>query len=688
MAALAASLGCAHGAMSYPESRRVDAAEELHGVRVADPYRWLEDGKSQEVRAWMAAQDQLARQELVELPRREELKARLAALSYLESRGVPVSRGGRLFFARRAAGAEKAVVLVSEGGQERALLDPFAFAADGTATLGTWVPNHQGTLVAYALHLNNSDEAVLRLREVATGKDLDDRIEGANYAEPSWTPEGDGFYYVWLPTDKSITEADRPGRQEVRFHKLGAPAAQDTVVREAIGDARESYGPRLSKDGRWLLNDVQHGWTANDVWLRDARTPGAPWVQVVAGRASHYDAAVYRDRLYLRTDEGAPRGRVLVADCAHPERAGWKELIPEHPTDALDFVNVVGGKLALHYLHDVTTRLEVRGLDGTLVREEKLPGLGTASGLLGDEDQDEAYYQFTSLFVPTQTFRTSIATGRTEPHFAVSAPVEPARYLLEQRFFASKDGTRIPLFVARKQGTPQDGTARALLTGYGGFNVSNQPTFSPRAVAWMDQGGVWALANLRGGGEYGEEWHRAGMLERKQNVFDDFTAAAQHLFALRFTKSSLLAIEGGSNGGLLVGAAETQHPELFGAVICGVPLLDMIRYDRSGAGRTWVSEYGSAEDSNQFKSLYAYSPYHHVTDGTRYPPTLFLSSDSDDRVDPMHARKMAAVLQTATTGGPVLLRIEQHAGHGGADLVKAQVEESADALAFALEYLR
>jgi prolyl oligopeptidase len=604
---------------------------------------------------------------------------------------APVHRGDRLFYARRHATKEKSVVYFkpAAGGEEKVLFDPNTWSKDGSTSLGVWVPSWDGKRVAYGVKANNSDEAVLHVIDVDSLSDFKvDLIEGAKYADPSWTPDGSGFYYTWLPTDPKIPASERPGFAEVRFHRLGQDPKSDRVVHEKLGDATRFINAGLSKDGRWLLLSISNGWTSNDLLLRDLKTDdNAPWVPVAVGKTAHYGASVFHDRLYIQTDEGAPRGRIFVADAADPRREHWKEIVPQHTSDVLQSSSVVGGKLGVQYLHDVTSRLEVRDLDGKLVREQKLPGLGTASDWFGDEDQDDAYWTFTSFLVPTEIHRTSISTGETALYFRLAAPVDPSKYELEQLFFPSKDGTRIPVFVLHKKGLKKDGNSPLLLGGYGGFLVSEAPAFKAGAFAWLEQGGVYALANLRGGGEYGEEWHQAGMLLKKQNVFDDFIGAAEFLIKEGFTTRERLAIIGGSNGGLLVGAALTQRPDLFRAVICAVPLLDMVRYQKFGSGKTWTSEYGSIDDPAQFKALYAYSPYHQVKPGTRYPATVLASADSDDRVDPMHARKMAAALQNASTGGPVLLRIERHAGHGGADLIKAAIEQTADEYAFALEQL-
>ncbi|XXT39161.1 prolyl oligopeptidase family serine peptidase [Sorangium sp. So ce513] len=661
----------------------------LHGVEITDPYRWLEDGDSPEVKEWMKSQDAFTRAELSRLPERDAIAARLKQLFYIDAVSAPRHRKGRYFFTRRHATKEKSIVYWKEGkgGEERALLDPNTWSDDGSVSLGGWDVSWDGKNVAYKVQKNNSDEATLHVMDVASGKRSEvDVIEGGKYAHASWTPSGDGFYYVWLPTDPSIPVADRPGYAEVRFHKLGQDPKKDRVVRGRTGDPRTFLDASLSKDGRFLILTVSHGWTSADVYFRDLRKPGGQDVDkpLAVGRDAHYGVAVYKDRFYVHTDEGAPHYRLFEVDPDRPERAAWKEIVPERPDATLDSVSIVGGHLALSYLKDASSRVEVRSLDGKLVREVPLPGIGTVGGPSGLPDEDEAYFSFESFTSPQEIYATSIKTGETSLYARIDVPVDPSPFTVEQTFFPSKDGTKISMFIVRRKDMKKDGSSRALLYGYGGFQISQTPSFTASMYPWLERGGVYAVANLRGGGEYGEAWHRDGMLLKKQNVFDDFIAAAEHLVREGYTRPERLVVQGGSNGGLLVGAALTQRPDLFGAVLCGVPLLDMVRYHLFGSGKTWISEYGSADDPEQFKALHAYSPYHRVKPGTRYPAVLLLSADSDDRVDPMHARKFAAALQAASAGGPVLLRIERNAGHGGADLIKAAVEKGADQISFAL----
>ena len=672
--------------ISYPASRTVDAKDVYHGVEVPDPYRWLEDVKSPEVQEWMKAQDALTRTRLAALSERTALAARFKELFYVDTISAPRHRKGRYFYTRRHANKEKAVVYWKEGkdGAEKVLFDPNGWSTDGSVGLGGWSVSWDGKRVAYQLKKNNSDEATLVVMDVATGQKSDvDTIEGAKYATASWTPSGDGFYYTWIPeVGGNVKVAERPGFAEVRFHKLGQDPKKDVTVHEKTGDATTFLGASLSKDGKWLVGSIRHGWAWNEIFYR--KPDDKAWRSLTAGLKAHVDVDVFKDRFYVVTDDGAPKSRAFVVDPSNPVRKAWKEIVPERKDASLESLSVIGGKLVLRYLRNASSLVEVRGLDGKLVRELALPGIGSVGGPSGLEDEDEAYYSFTSYTVPEEIHATSIATGKSTLYARVKVPVDPTPYTVEQAFYPSKDGTKVSVFIVRKKDFKKDGTARLLLYGYGGFNVNQTPAFTSSIYPWLERGGVYAVANLRGGGEYGEDWHKNGMLLKKQNVFDDYVAAAEYLIREKYTSPSKLVIRGGSNGGLLVGAALTQRPDLFRVVLCGVPLLDMVRYHLFGSGKTWVGEYGSSENAEQFKALLAYSPYQKVKKGTKYPSILLLSSDSDDRVDPLHARKMAASLQSATAGGPVLLRIERNAGHGGADLVKASVEARADEYAFAL----
>jgi prolyl oligopeptidase len=677
--------------LPYPDARRDGQEDDLHGARVPDPYRWLEDARSPDVAAWVGAEDRLARDYLGKLPGRDALAARFKELFYIESVTSPRHYGGRWFFGRRDAGKEKFIVYWREGktGAEKVLLDPNQWSADGSASLGVWTVSWDGKRVAYTVKENNSDESTLYVIDVATGtKSEIDVIPGARYASPAWTASGDGFYYTWIPPKDTVPTADRPGYAEIRFHRLGADPKTDKTVHEKTGDAKTFLDVELSKNGRWLLVTTEHGWTRTDVEFMDLHSPKPTWKALVVGQDARYVIDVDHDRFFIRTNEGAPKYRVLVADPLQPDRARWKEIVPERHDATLETSGILGHHLLLSYLKDVVSQVELRDEDGKLVRALELPTLGAIGGFSGNADDDLAYYSFQSFTYPTEIFETSVKTGKTSSFYRLKVPVDPSKYAVEQLFATSKDKTRVPFFVVRAKDRPKDGKTPTILNGYGGFQVAETPYFSSSIYPWLEHGGIWAVANLRGGSEYGEDWHRHGMRHEKQNVFDDYIAVAEELVKQGFTKPEKLAALGGSNGGLLVGAAITQRPDLFRVALCGVPLLDMLRYHLFGSGKTWVEEYGSADDAEDFKALYAYSPYHHVTKGTRYPATLLLSADSDDRVDPLHARKFAAELQWASSGPPVLLRVEKHSGHGGADLVKANVERLADEYAFALDQMK
>ncbi len=678
---------------SYPPTRADAVVDTIHGVPVRDPYRWLEDEQSAEVQTWMRAQDELTRAELARLPGLEHLRARLRELFYYDAISAPAHRQGRFFYTRKHADREKAIVYWKQGedGAEQVLFDPNTWSVDGTKGLGGWWPSRDGRFVAYAVKENNSDETVTMVRDVAAGTDLPDVVAGTKYSGASWMPDSSGFYYTQVPpVGGDVTIAERPGFAAVKFHALGDDPSGDTVVYPPTRNPKTFLGVSISRDGHWLVVTIQHGWNYSDVFIRDARTPDSPWQTLVEGVHANFGVDVWQDRLYVRTDDGAPRYRVFRVDPGALDRADWAEIVPE--SDAtLTGVTIVGHHLACTYLRNAATEIDLRTLDGLFVRRVGLPPLGTSAGIYGNPDEDTGYFAYTSFTEPQVIYRTSIATGAVTEWARISLPVDTSTVRAEQVWYPSKDGTRISMFLLYKAGTERDGTNPTILYGYGGFNVNMTPSFAGSRAVWLERGGVYAIPNLRGGGEYGEQWHRDGMLLKKQHVFDDFMAAADYLVVEGWTSREHLAISGGSNGGLLVGAALTQRPDICKAVVCAVPLLDMLRYHLSGSGKTWIPEYGSADDPEQFAALHAYSPCRVAVDAgpCAYPAVLFDSADHDDRVDPLHARKLAAALQVnQSASAPILLRIERNAGHGGADMVKQMVEKVADQLAFLAHELR
>ncbi|NUO51458.1 MAG: S9 family peptidase, partial [Polyangiaceae bacterium] len=580
----------------YPPTRADALVETLHGAKVEDPYRWLEDVKSPEVRSWMDAQDGFARKKIDSLPLTKELEKRFDELLYIEQKGSPWRRGKRWFWFERGARQEKDVLYWKEGkkGERRVLLDPNTWSKDGTVSLGSFFVSPSGKLVAYQVNANSADEARLEFVDIGSGKKLDsDTIEGAKYTwDLGWSKDESSVYYTWVPEPGAVPTADRPGYAEIRSHKLGTDPKKDPTVHAKTGDPTTFTYATSSLDGRFLFYVVRHGWVSRDVWFLDQDKPGSKWQPLVVGKKANYFPFAYGGRMYVRTDEGAPNYRVFYVDPAKPAREAWTEIIPEHPKQAMDGVRLIGGRLVVSYLDDVKTRIEIRTTGGKLEREVALPGIGAAS-LSGHPDDDDAYMSFTSFTVPNEIYETSIKKGGLTLYTKVEVPFDKGPYVVEQIFATSKDGTRVPAFVVRRKDAPKDGSSPALLYGYGGYGVTVGPTFWGSVVPWWERGGTLVVANLRGGGEYGEAWHKAGMRLKKQNVIDDFHAVAEALIAGGYTKSDRLAIRGASNGGLLVSAAMTQRPDLYRAVLCGVPLTDMVRYHLVGAGKTWIEEFGT-----------------------------------------------------------------------------------------------
>ncbi len=676
-----------------PATRTENMVETIHGVEVRDPYRWLENGESAEVKAWTAEQNRRMRERLDAVPGRGWLEERLWRWQETGSLGAPEVRGkgktARLFHTRRAGKQNQPVLYVREGtgGKDRVLFDVNQLASDGTQSLDWWYPSEDGALLAYGVSSSGDENSTLRVRDVLTGHDREDTIPYTRACSLAWLPAGDGFYYTRYPAPGSVPADEEPYHRQVYLHRLGTDPATDAKI---FGDGLGlSSWPNLdlSPDGRWLAVEVSEGWSKSEIFLFDTRKHEAP-IPVVTGRSAIFNLVdVLDDRLLVVANEGAPRYQLWQIDPRRPEREHWKLVIPEGE-DILESVAAASGKLVALYLKDAASRVRVFSNQGKLQREVALPGLGTVSAIHARHDRRDVYLPFTSFLTPTKVLRHDVSTGKTDLWQELTAPVDTTPFTVEQVRYPSKDGTRVPMFLVHKKNLAHDGNNPTLLYGYGGFNVSLTPGFAAWVGPFIERGGVYAVANLRGGGEYGEAWHRAGMLESKQNVFDDFAAAAEYLIREKITAPGRLAISGRSNGGLLVAATIVQHPDLFKAAVCGVPLTDMVRYHLLQIARLWIPEYGSSENPEQFPFLYAYSPYHHVKDGTAYPATLIFSAESDTRVDPMHARKFAARLQAATSSkAPILLRIEGKAGHGVGKPMAKIVEQYTDELSFLFEEL-
>ena len=651
--------------------------ETLHGVEVDDPYRWLEDGDAPETTAWVAEQNERTRAALDALPGRAELHGRLVELLQAGQATSPRLRGDRLFSLDRWGDHEQAALVVRSASDPavaaRVVLDPAGLTDDRTAAIDWFHPSQDGRLVAYGVSEGGDERSVLRVVDVDTGDHLTDEIPDTRAASVGWLPDAGGFAYTRYPS------GDEYGRH-VRFHRLGDDPADDPVVFDEVPDRSAWPDVTISRDGRWLLVHVAMGWSRVDVHLID-RDSGER-TTIIEGEDAITILDVVGDHVFGTTTLEAPRGRVVTAPLTQPQAPHWTTLVPEGDA-VLEAAAVAGPSLLVQSTRSAVAALERYRLDGTGQETIDLPETGSFVGLTTDEDREEAFFSLTSFARPAALFRWR--PGEMSPWSTLDSPVDPDGYLVEQVRYPSNDGTEIPMFLIRRADVDPSPDTPALLTAYGGFAVANTPVYSPTVAAWCDAGGIYALACIRGGAEEGEDWHRAGMREHKQQVFDDFHAAADWLVERALTSRQRLAIRGGSNGGLLMGVAVTQRPDLARAVHCAVPLLDMVRYHLFLIARLWIPEYGDPDVAEEFAWLHAYSPYHHVEPGTCYPAVLFTTAESDSRVDPLHARKMAALLQEATSCGdrhPILLRVETRAGHGQGKPVSKQADELADVLAF------
>jgi prolyl oligopeptidase len=688
-------------APAYPRAERLDLVDHLHGRPVADPYRWLEDPDDPRTCEWSAAQDTLARAHLDALPGRDRLAGTLGALTNAGWVGVPVWRAGRRFASRREPGQEHGVVSVTDpDGTERVLLDPAAIDPTGLTTLDAWIPDHEGRLLAYQLSSGGDEQSVLHVLDVGTGRDVEPPIDRCRYSDVAWLPGGEEFLYVRMVAPDEAPPGEQAFHRRIWRHRLGTPTDADVLLEgPGLYEDHNYYGVDVSDDGRWLVVSANVGTARRDsVWIADLHRDAVLTPVLTQADDVRCGAWVERDgRLYLLTTDGAPRFRLAVTDPTTPGREHWRELVAEDPDSVLEGVrwlqpagsaDPADGVLVLARSRHATAEVALHDRDGTFRGAVPLPGLGSLRGLTTADPatpgkQGTLWIGWTDLVTPQQVRRFDLETGDTVLDTAAPGAVEVPPVRIAQQELTSADGTTVRMFVVSPVG--DQGPRPALLTGYGGFGIHPDPAYSSSALAWVGAGGVYALVSLRGGGEEGEAWHRAGNRGNKQNVFDDFHAAAQALIDTGATTPDQLAILGGSNGGLLVGAALTQRPELYRAVVCSAPLLDMVRYEHFSLGRTWNDEYGTADDADELGWLLSYSPYHHVRDGTDYPAVLFTVFDSDTRVDPLHARKMCAALQHATAGDPatrpVLLRRETDVGHG-ARSVSRSITLGVDQLSF------
>jgi len=685
--AIAQTCPAGAAAVSYPASKKVDQQDNYHGTMVADPYRWLEDANSEETKAWVVEQNKVTQSWLARIPEREAIKARLTKLWNYERYGVPSKKGGRYFYSRNDGLQNQSVLYTAKTLSEtpRVLLDPNTLAADGTVALAGTAVSPNGKFLAYSTAASGSDWNEIKVRDIATGKDLADHIKWVKFSNTAWAADGSGFYYSRY--DEPTEEGKLAGVnyfQKVYFHKLGTQQSADTLVYHRPDQKEWGFGAEVTDDGHYLVINGSHGTEAkNRVFIKDLKAKDAQ----VTGLLEAFDASYnFIDNegplFYFLTDKNAPRSRIIAIDIRKPGIENWKEIVAE-AQQTLTGASIVNKQLVLNYLSDAHSAVKVVDLKGKPVREIALPGLGTASGFGGKATDTETFYSYTSFTTPTTIYRLDLKSGKSSIYRQPKVDFDPSAFDTRQEFFTSKDGTKVPMFIVSKKGMKLDGSNPTYLYGYGGFNISLTPSFSVSNLAWVEMGGVYVVANLRGGGEYGEAWHKAGTKLQKQNVFDDFIGAAEWLVANKVTSPAKLSIGGGSNGGLLVGAAMTQRPDLFGAAVPAVGVMDMLRFQKFTIGWAWASDYGSSDNADEFKALVKYSPLHNLKQGSCYPATMVMTADHDDRVVPAHSFKFAAAAQAAQAGAaPILIRIDSKAGHGAGKPTTKLIEEVADRWGF------
>jgi prolyl oligopeptidase len=682
---------CSGCGTPYPPARKGPVVDIYHGVNVPDPYRWLEDPDSKETQKWVAQQNRLTRDFLADDTPREKIKARLTKLWDYPKYSAPWRRASRYFFWKNDGLQNQSVLYVQQTLKHdpKTVINPNLLSPDGTVAVTSTAVSEDATLLAYALSKSGSDEQQIKIRNIDSAADYDETIDYCKFTSVAWKHDGSGFFYDRFPEPNSVPPEDRNNYNRAYWHKLGTAQSQDPLIYERPDDKELSFASLITDDGEFLILYVYRGTDVkNRIYYRPVNS-SAPFVKLLDKADARYDFIGNNDSLfYFNTDLDAPRGKIIAIDVNNPAPKNWCQILSQQD-DPIDYVGFINNNFVVAYLHDVHHQLKIYDTSGNLVRQIPLPTLGTVSGLSGKQDHTEMFFSFTSFLFPSTSYRYDFITDRLTVVHEPEIDFDPSPYETRQVFYHSKDGTRVPMFITHKKGLTLDANNPTLLYGYGGFAITLKPSFSVSRLIWLEQGGVYALANLRGGAEYGEDWHKAGMLDKKQNVFDDFIAAAQWLIDNKYTSTEKLAIMGGSNGGLLTAACMLQRPDLFGAIVCRVPVTDMLRYHKFTVGRYWIPEYGNAEaDPNIFKYLYAYSPLHNVKAGAEYPTILVTSADTDDRVVPAHAKKFVATLQEkAAHKNPILLRVETKAGHGAGKPTTKRIEELADVYAFLFKTL-
>ncbi len=680
------------GPFEYPKAKTVDQVDDYHGTKVSDPYRWLEDADSPDTHSWVEAENKLTFSYLDKIPYRSAIRDRLTKLWNYERFTAPQQQGGRYFYEHNNGLQNQNVLLVAESlnAEPRMLLDPNTLSSDGTVALAGRALSDNGKLLAYSTAASGSDWTEWHVRDVDTGKDLADDIKWVKFSGASWTKDGKGFFYSRYDEPKGTVLRDANYFQKLYFHQLGTDQSTDVLVYDRPDNKELGFGGNVTDDGHYLVINVWQGTSPkNRLYYKDLTKADSQVVKMLDDFDAQYqfvnnDGSVF----WIQTDLDAPRGRLIAIDTEHPEKTNWKTVVPQG-SDKLEGVGLVNDVFLLSYLKDARTEVRVHDLSGKFLRNVDLPGIGTATGFGGKRKDKETFYAFTSFISPTTIYRYDPAAGKSSVFRQPKVDFDATKYETKQVFYNSKDGTRVPMFLTYKKGLKLDGQNPTLLYAYGGFDISLTPSFSVPNVVWLEMGGIYAQPNLRGGGEYGEDWHLAGTHAKKQNVFDDFIAAAEWLIANKYTSTPKLAIRGGSNGGLLVGACLTQRPDLYGATLPLVGVMDMLRFQKFTIGWAWTSDYGSSDNADDFKAIYAYSPLHNLKPGTKYPPTMIATADHDDRVVPGHSFKFAATMQADQAGpAPVLIRVETKAGHGAGKPISKIIEEASDEWAFVAHNLK
>ena len=677
---------------TYPPAKQLEQSDRYHGVTVKDPYRWLEDPNSEETKAWIAAQNKVTGKYLASISAKEKIQQRLTQLWDYEKYGSPFKRSNKYFYFKNDGLQNQSVLYTLNSLEEepRVLLDPNQLSEDGTVALAGLSISDDGKWLAYGLSTAGSDWVEYKVKNIETGEDTEDHLKWIKFSGASWTKDNRGFFYSRYDEPNEQTKLEDVNYyQKLYYHRLGTEQTEDTLIYHRPDRKEWGFSGGVTEDGKYLIISVWLGTDSkNLVFYKNLEQPDSEVVELINKFEASYGVVDNDgDTFWVQTDLDAPRGKVIAIDLHNPEKTNWQEIIPEAP-ETLESVGILNNQFVADYLKDARSQIKIFNLDGNFVREVDLPGIGSAGGFDGKREDTETFYTFTGFTTPPTIYRYDMETGESQLFRQPQVDFNPDDYQTKQVFYSSLDGTKIPMFVTHKKGIELNGNNPTLLYAYGGFNISLTPSFSISSIVWMEMGGIYAVANLRGGGEYGEAWHQAGMKDKKQNVFDDFIAAAEWLIKNKYTSTKKIAIAGGSNGGLLVGACMTQRPDLFAAALPAVGVLDMLRFHKFTIGWAWCSEYGTPDDEADFKALYAYSPLHNLKEGTKYPATMITTADHDDRVVPAHSFKFAAALQATHQGDNlVLIRIETKAGHGAGKPTAKIIEEAADKWAFLVDNL-